>query len=55
MDPTKIEKELGWKPKYNFDTGIVQTIKWNVENKVWLDHVESGEYTKWMERYSNKK
>jgi len=51
MDPTKIEKELGWKSKYNFDTGIVQTIKWNVENKVWLDHVESGEYTKWMERY----
>ena len=54
MDPTKIEKELGWKPKYNFDTGIVQTIKWNVENKTWLDHVESGEYTKWMERYSDK-
>jgi len=34
MNPSKIEKELGWKPKYNFDTGIVQTIKWNVENKM---------------------
>ena len=22
IDPTKIETELGWKPKYNFDTGI---------------------------------
>jgi len=51
MDPTKIEKELGWKPKYNFYTGIIQTIKWNLENKVWLDHAESGEYTKWMELY----
>ena len=30
MDPTKIEKELGWKPEYNFDTGIQVTIKWNL-------------------------
>ena len=51
MDPTKIETELGWRPIYNFDTGIVETVKWNLENKEWLDHVESGEYTKWMERY----
>lgn len=49
--PDKIEKELGWKPEYNFDTGIAETIKWNVENQEWLDHVESGEYRKWMERY----
>lgn len=51
MDPTKIEKELGWKPEYNFDTGIIATIKWNLDNKEWIDHVESGEYLKWMERY----
>lgn len=51
IDPTKIETELGWKPRYNFDTGIAQTIQWNLENKKWLDNVESGEYLKWMERY----
>lgn len=51
IDPTKIETELGWKPQYNFDTGIAQTIQWNLENKKWLDNVESGEYLKWMERY----
>ncbi len=51
MDPTKIETELGWKPTYNFETGIVPTIKWNLENQTWLSHVESGEYMKWMERY----
>ncbi len=50
MDPTKIEKELGWKPEYNFDTGIQVTIKWNLENKKWLEHVESGEYLNWLER-----
>lgn len=53
IDPKKIENELGWKPEFNFDTGIVETIKWNLNNKEWLEHVESGEYLKWMERYSN--
>ena len=54
IDPKKIETELGWKPEFNFATGIVETIKWNLNNKEWLEHVESGEYLKWMERYSNK-
>ncbi|MBQ4542011.1 MAG: dTDP-glucose 4,6-dehydratase [Clostridia bacterium] len=51
IDPTKMETELGWKPIYNFDTGIVDTIKWNVENKEWLANVESGEYQNWLERH----
>ena len=51
IDPTKMETELGWKPVYNFDTGIVETIKWNVENKEWLANVESGEYQNWLERH----
>ena len=50
MDPTKIETELGWKPEYNFDTGIQATIKWNLENQEWLSHVESGEYMNWLDR-----
>ncbi|MBR1926033.1 MAG: dTDP-glucose 4,6-dehydratase [Clostridia bacterium] len=51
MDPTKIETELGWKPKYTFDTGIKETIKWNLENQEWIKHVESGEYKEWMKRH----
>lgn len=51
IDPKKIETELGWKPQYNFDTGIKQTIEWNLANQKWLKNVESGEYMKWMERY----
>lgn len=35
IDPSKIEKELGWKPNYTFDTGIVKTIKWYQENIDW--------------------
>ena len=51
MDPTKIETELGWKPEHTFDTGIQETIKWNLENQEWINHVESGEYLKWMKKH----
>lgn len=35
IDPTKIETELGWKPGYTFDTGIVKTIDWYKDNEAW--------------------
>ena len=44
IDPTKIETELGWKPVYNFDTGIKQTIDWYLNNKSWWGNIISGEY-----------
>lgn len=28
---------LGWKPSYDFETALDETVKWNKENKVWLD------------------
>lgn len=49
IDPTKIEEELGWKPTYNFDTGILQTIKWNLDNQDWIKNIESGEYLRFMQ------
>lgn len=35
IDPTKLEKELGWEPKYTFDTGIVETIEWYQQHEEW--------------------
>lgn len=35
IDPTKLETELGWKPKYTFDTGIEETIDWYLNNEDW--------------------
>lgn len=44
IDATKLRTELGWSPKYNFDTGIEQTINWYLNNKVWWENIISGEY-----------
>ena len=48
MDPTKIMSELGWSPKYTFETGIGPTIEWNLAHQEWLSHVISGEYQRFM-------
>lgn len=44
MDPTKIETELGWKPKYTFETGIPQTIDWYLTHRGWWEHILQGDY-----------
>jgi len=33
IDASKIESELGWKAKENFETGIQKTIAWYLENR----------------------
>lgn len=49
IDPTKLEA-LGWKPTYNFDTGIAQTIQWYLDNKEWWEQILSGEYQNYFEK-----
>jgi dTDP-glucose 4,6-dehydratase len=46
IDPTKINKELSWFPKTNFEDGIKLTINWYINNQDWLKSVISGEYSK---------
>ena len=49
VDSTKISKELGWSPKYNFDDGLKQTIKWYLENNSWIKNLKSNKRIKWLE------
>lgn len=51
MDPTKIVNELGWKPEHNFESGIKETIKWNLDNQKWIKNVKSGEYLNWIRKH----
>ena len=35
IDPSKIMRELGWKPQETFDTGLRRTIQWYLDNEAW--------------------
>lgn len=47
IDPSKIKEELGWYPETTFEVGIVNTIKWYLDNKEWMNNVTSGDYKKY--------
>ena len=44
IDASKITRELGWKPKENFASGIRKTVKWYLENLDWCKRVQDGSY-----------
>ena len=47
MDTRKIEKELGWKPKETFKSGLNKTIHWYLNNaKGWCKRVQDGSYSR---------
>ncbi len=55
IDSSKLKNELGWEPSLQFEEGIEKTVKWYLDNEVWLDQVTSGEYQSYYERmYCNK-
>lgn len=49
IDGTKIQRELGWTPRFLFEDAIEATIDWYLENLDWVESVRSGEYRKWIE------
>jgi len=50
IDSSKIESELGWRPRENFETGLMKTIRWYLDNTAWVESIRTGEYQKWIER-----
>lgn len=44
IDAGKIERELGWKPRRQFESGLELTVRWYLDNRAWVDRVSSGEY-----------
>lgn len=39
LDCSKL-RELGWRPEYNFDEALAETIKWYVENRWWWEKLK---------------
>lgn len=55
IDSTKLKNELGWEPSLQFEEGIEKTVKWYLDNQVWLDQVTSGDYQRYYEElYVNR-
>ncbi len=44
MDITKIGRELGWRPRESFETGLRKTVIWYLANRPWWTKIRSGTY-----------
>ncbi len=44
IDASKIQRELGWVPQETFETGIVKTVDWYLNNLDWCQRITDGSY-----------
>ncbi len=55
LDCTKIENEVGWRPRTDFEEGLRRTVRWYLENQEWMERVITGEYMDFYRKvYGNR-
>jgi dTDP-glucose 4,6-dehydratase len=45
IDPSKLERELGWAPTESFDSGIAKTVAWYLDNEAWWRPILERSYS----------
>ncbi|OGD86210.1 dTDP-glucose 4,6-dehydratase [Candidatus Curtissbacteria bacterium RBG_16_39_7] len=50
IDATKIKKELGFQPMFDFEDALRSTIKWYKNNQTWWRKIRTGEYLNYYEK-----
>lgn len=50
INASKIETQLGWKPKATFESGLEETISWYLSNKKWTQAIVNGSYKEWIKK-----
>jgi dTDP-glucose 4,6-dehydratase len=44
IDPSRIEAELGWRPRETWQSGLMKTINWYIENRNWISNTRDVAY-----------
>lgn len=44
IDPTKLETELGWRPRTTFEDGLAATVDWYLDRRDWWEPIRDGRY-----------
>lgn len=50
IDSSKIERELGWRPRVTFEEGLRLTVAWYLEHREWWQEIKSGAYRDYYEK-----
>ena len=49
IDNAKICRELNWKPRTAFESGVERTIAWYLANRDWVENIRSGAYSEYYD------
>ncbi len=57
MNSSKIERELGWKPKHDLVSGLRNTVEWYLRESEWIKSIkQQNNYQTWLQNnYQNRK
>jgi dTDP-glucose 4,6-dehydratase len=44
MDCSKIEREIGWRPRETFQSGLRKTVRWYLDNPAWWRDIRAARY-----------
>lgn len=50
IDAEKLQRVLGWTPKYTVEQGMEETVNWFLENENWIENIVSGDYLNYYEK-----
>jgi len=50
VNPTRITRELGWRPSETFASGLRKTAEWYLDNTAWVMQAANGTYQDWVAR-----
>ena len=43
IDPSKLQRELGWSPRATFEDGLRRTVRWYLDNRWWWERLRAHE------------
>jgi len=50
IDPSLVERELGWLPNETWESGLNKTIRWYADNTEWVQRARSGAYREYYQK-----
>lgn len=50
IDSQKIQRDLGWKPRYSFEEGLREAVAWYQGHRAWWERIVSGEYKEYYKK-----
>ena len=55
IDANKIQQELGWRPRFEFDSVLPSVVDWYMDSREWVDNIRSGEYLRFYDEQYGKR